>query len=334
MSLQDTKNQIIKLVDQISNLDISRLSPEGPNVSTWNNMDSNEISIFVDDIILVLAKIKTDTHILDTLLPNHLNELKNNLDQFTAQYNNLLAIQPNQITSHHHNLLNIVNTIGIILRSTGLYTQLKLTPGFNKITKNLNEANVTLKQFNLEDFNKAIVLVNDLIKSKVSFEDKTIKEHLGTFINSANEHKIHRKEKFFSIKFSGQWWWLFSAMMMGSIVALIVTSFISVLEKNSSISAGAAILRISSLIIPSYFTFFFISQFNYHKKMYEVYSFKNTSLNTMTELMKINQAKSDYILEKGLLVLFNEPQLKDEGKYDKQLVSDMLGIIKNQLGNK
>lgn len=65
--------------------------------------------------------------------------------------------------------------------------------------------------------------------------------------------------------------------------------------------------------------------------MYEVYSFKNTALNIMTELMKTNKEKADDILGKGLEVLFTEPKTKEGGKYDPQLVNDLINILKNQI---
>jgi len=173
-------------------------------------------------------------------------------------------------------------------------------------------------------------MVDTLIARKVSFEDKTIKEHLGTFLKRADEHKVHRPEKFLSRKFSGHWWWLFFAGVMGVAVAYVVASFISVLELNNNISAGAAVLRVSSLIIPSYFMIFFVNQFLYHQKLYEIYSFKNTSLNTMSDLMIANKEKSDDILERGLDVLFSEPRLKESGKYNTQVITELISLIKKQ----
>lgn len=76
---------------------------------------------------------------------------------------------------------------------------------------------------------------------------------------------------------------------------------------------------------------FCINQFTYHKRMYEVYSFKNTSMNMMAELMVTNKDKSDDILEKGLTVLFTEPKIKNDAKYDKQLVHQLIAMLNNQL---
>lgn len=334
MSLKDLKNEIITYIDQIINFDLSKLYPEGPAVILWNSMEIEETRKMVEDIISILKKMKKYHSVLNSVTPNYLNDLKNNLNNFITQFQSLNNLNTNQITSHHHNALNHLNNISNILRASGLYVQLKFAPNFNEVTEKLKEANQALKEFNVEEFRKAIALVRELIKEKISFEEKTIEEHLGTFLDRANEHKIYKKVKFVSWKFSGHWWWLMGSFLMGIIVAYIIHSFIVVLESNGNISAGAAILRVSSLIIPSYFMIFFVNQFLYHKKMYEIYSFKNTALNTMTNLMRTNEEKADYILQRGLEVLFSEPKIKESGKYDSHLINELISMLKGQLSDK
>jgi hypothetical protein len=243
-----------------------------------------------------------------------------------------LDLAPNQISSQHHGVLDNLNNIYDKLRSTDLYVELKLAKNFDETILKLEEANKQLKVFKPEAFTKASNLVDDLINKKVSFEDQTIKQNLGTFLNRAVEHKIYQKENFWTFKFAGQRGWLFCAVLMASIVVTIVYSFIKVIESDGgNISLGEAVLRISSLIIPSYFMIFFLNQFNYHKRMYEIYSFKNTSLNIMGDLMRTNTDKSDDILKRGLDVLFSEPDPNLSKKYDKQLITDLVGIAKSQL---
>lgn len=332
MGLHDTKNKIVQQIESMNALDFSKLYSKGVSVVPWSDYTSQEVELFVNEILGVLNNLKENVNLLDSVPSEQIKTLTQYLEQVVSTYNSsLVNLNPAQITTHHFNVLNYLNSTNNLLRSTGLFMQLKLLPNYEDTLSKLKEANNEIKTFKLDDFRKAIGLVDDLIAKKVSFEDKTIREHLGSFIKSAEDHKIKRDEKFLSQKFSGQWWWLFGAVVMGVIVADIVFSFIGVLENSLNISSGVAILRISSLIIPSYFMIFFLSQFTYHKRMYEIYNFKNTALNTMTELMKVNPGKADYILEQGLNVLFNEPQVKEAGKYDKQLVSELLGMLKNQI---
>ncbi len=333
MPLQDIKNQIISYINQILVLDFSKFYIESVSIVPWNQMDSQETKKFIEEMLDVLKKIKDNMNVLDFIPYTHLNNLKNYLEQIKIQHDNILNIQPNQITTHHHNTLNYFNNLNELLRLTDLYTQIKLTPNINETINKLKEVNNQIKDFKSEDFKTATLLVDDLIQKKVSYEDKTIKESLGNFLNRANEHKIFQKQKsFWTLKFSGQRSWMFAAIFMASIVAKIVFSFIEILEINQgNISPGAAILRISSLIIPSYFMIFFLNQFSYHKRMYEIYSFKNTSMNMMTDLMKANPSKADDILKRGLDVLFSEPEVKNGGKYDKQLISDLLNFVKDKV---
>ncbi|MEA2088271.1 MAG: hypothetical protein U9O55_00290 [Patescibacteria group bacterium] len=334
MSLEDVKKQILTNIDKINNFALLKLYPTNPSVAVWNNLSSEELKRLVESTIGIARKIKKYPIVLEDLSFNYLNDLNNHFNDFVNQYQPLESLDEKQITSQHHAPLNTLHAISNIFRTSGVYTELKLKPDFADTVKKLKEANKELKDFDVNNFTKAIALVDDLITKKVSFEDKTIKESLGTFLNRADEHKIHRSEKFLSWKFSGHWWWLFFAGVMGVIIAFIVASFISVLESNGGVDIGSAILRVSSLIIPSYFMVFFINQFTYHKRMYEIYSFKNTSLNTMTDLMQTNKEKSDDILERGLDVLFTEPKIKESGKYDTQLVTELIGMIKNQTINK
>jgi hypothetical protein len=276
--------------------------------------------------------LQKNIDVLNTLLVNDLNQLKNNFDQMVSSFEPLSSIEHNQITSHHHNVLNNLSNINNILKHNGIYTQLKLTPNIDDIVIKLKKANEELKEFKPDDFEKAIVLVGDLNQKKAQFESLVIKENLGSFINRANEHRIYinsdkPKWKIWN-HFSGKWIWLFFATIMAGIIMYIIHTFIDVIKSDKDITIGIAILRVSSLIVPSYFMVFFINQFNYHKKLYEAYSFKNTSLSIMTELMKVNSNKADFILEKGLNVLFTEPQIKEDIKYDKELVNSLINVIK------
>jgi len=333
MSLDVVKNQIIRFIQNIEGFDFSKLYVDSLSVIEWNQMDQSEIEMFVEDIVNVLKNLKNDPLVLNGVSNDKLNLIKNNLEQFINNIAALGQIPQKEITTHHHSALNNLDIVSRTLRETGLYTQLKLVTNFDDVTKRLRDANKELKNFKAEDFNNAIAIVDDLLNTKISFEDQTIKQSLGNFLNRANDHIIrHKNAKFFSGKFwGGRWWWLVSAVIMGCLVVWVNHDFISVLEKDSSISPGAAILRISLLIVPSYFTFFFISQFSYHKRMYEIYSFKNTSLNIMTDLMKTNPSKSDEILKRGLDVLFTEPQVSQDGKYDKQLIGDLLSLVREKI---
>ncbi len=334
MSIQDIKNQIVSNINAAISIDLSKLYFDGPAVISWNNLSPDDVKNFIIEMVNILSKLSQNINILNTVPYDQLNNLNNYLINITNDYNgNLNNIAINQVTSHHHNILQYFHNINSLLRSNDIYSEIKLIPKFEDTTKKLEDANLQLAKFKKEEFESAISLVNELLVQKVEFEDKAIKQSLGTFLNRANEHKVFNKiNNFWTFKFSGQVSWLYGAMLMAAVIIRIVFGFMQVLEMNNgSISLGAVILRISCLVIPSYFMIFFINQFSYHKRMYELYSFKNTAMNMMTDLMKSNPNKSEDILRRGLDVLFSEPEIKEGSKYDKQLVSDLLGFVKDKI---
>jgi hypothetical protein len=126
-------------------------------------------------------------------------------------------------------------------------------------------------------------------------------------------------------------YWLVSALFFSSLVGIITYIFIQ--GAGQEISVGQSILKIASILVPAYLTVFSANQYLYHKKMYETYMFKYASLHTMNNLMSTKaEAMQEKILTKGLDVLFAEPTIKEDGsKQDKQLISELLGMLKSQI---
>lgn len=166
MSLQDIKNQIIKNINTILAFDLSKLYPDQPSVVGWNDLTSDELKKFVSKIASILEKIKKYPVVLDDLPFNFLNEINNQSRFFVDQFRAIENLDQSQITSHHHTPLNTLQTLGNTFRASGLYTELKLKPDFAEIVGKLNSANKELKDFNAEQFQKAIGLVNELIEKK------------------------------------------------------------------------------------------------------------------------------------------------------------------------
>lgn len=331
MTSKELKTSILNHILTILGFDKKIINPDGSSITGWSEMDNEDIHDFVDGVFDTLNGIKSNPDILNSLPHETLNNIDNNLINLINTYESIKSIPGNEMTTQHHGVLNMVNNLGSVLRSTGIYTQLKLTnKNLDEVVAKLKEANKNLKQFDANQFERAISLVEELTKKKIIFEEKTIQESLGTFIRRASEHKIYTK-RILKIFPGGQWYWMLLALIMGGIIIYFVSSFIEALKDNNNISIGTAILRVSSLAVPTYFMIFCMNQFKYHKTMYEIYSFKNTALNMMTELMKTNETRSDYILEKGLKVLFTEPSLKDDGKNDKQIISELMTILNNQI---
>lgn len=328
MRLLTIKQNIAISIDDISSYDLLILTPNNPNSEKWGSMEDDEVQAYLKNIINLLVQIKKNISILDNLSSNELTNLYEILQRIILNYNEFKEIELKDITSNHHSVLNEFEKLNIHLKSIGLYPLLEIKPDINNIKNNLRDANKLLKDFDSERFGKAITLVNELTERKVNLEGMIINESLGTFLDRANEHKYLFK------KFQVTWLWLVLAIGLGVVIIWMVYGFQNAIESDNTISVGESILRVSSLAVPTYFLYFCINQYNNHRSMYEAYSYRNTALKLMNELRTTNTDKSDLILERGLKVLFSEPSAKDNVKYDKQIINDLVSILSSQVGKK
>jgi hypothetical protein len=128
---------------------------------------------------------------------------------------------------------------------------------------------------------------------------------------------------------TGTIWWLIGSFTFGLIVLCIISYFVIYIE-NPSISE--ILLKLSSVIVPSYFALFCANQYTNHRRLYENYMFKDVALTTMISLRgqyKEGSASNDVILEKSLNVIFNEPVMSvSEMKVDRSLLKDVVELIK------
>ena len=108
---------------------------------------------------------------------------------------------------------------------------------------------------------------------------------------------------------------------------VIVYSFIEAIKNEPSISVGVAILRVSSLIVPSYFAFFFSRQFQLSQKMYKFYKFKSVALSTMANLYAAYPTQQEKVVEKALAVIFSEFSEKNNDLSQKDMLDFVSKII-------
>ncbi|MEK7528674.1 MAG: hypothetical protein AAB592_02825 [Patescibacteria group bacterium] len=181
---------------------------------------------------------------------------------------------------------------------------------------------------NKDNFNKAIDTANNWIKTESKTLATALSKRSATFDQKSNEHKC------WSV-----WIWLVLAVGCGAFIFTEVDAIKDLLIVTNDngdrqlieISLGAALLRLSSFIIPGYFAIFFIQRFLVHKKLYEAYKFRHIAIETMNSLAKSYTGTSEraQILEKCLSIIFSEPHIKEDS--DKALVSDMKDILKNKI---
>lgn len=335
--LQQQKENIISKIDQIEKFDLEKISISKKEFGLWNNLESEEVSNFVNEIFVILKTLKNNIDVLDTAQIGFISNLDSHLQNLINSYiNNIQNIEIGAITTQNHDTLNWINNIYNIFWNTPLINQLRK---FSELTIKQEVKNMlpSLNKFlaRRDDFEKASNSAFSWIQSKGKLDEIAVRDQANAFLVRADGHKVHNNQlKFLSFNFSGNWWWLFSAFIFAIITGLITFSFLELMKEEVSISIGQAILRITSLLVPAYLTAFCSSQFLYHKKMFEAYMFKYASLNTMNHLMNTtgDSVQKERILSKGLDVLFSEPKAKDSSdKQDRQIVSELLGMLRTQL---
>lgn len=173
---------------------------------------------------------------------------------------------------------------------------------------------------NQDKFLNATKIAENWIKVKNKALDISVEEKSQYFENKAGEHEGEEIN-----------WWFKGAIISGIVALIIVICFI--IKLNGDISVGAALLRISAIIFPSYFAIFCSQQFLNHNKLYEAYKFKSIALKTMRELLKeyTGEVEKLKILSRGINIIFQEPTLKDNSMIQKEIINDLKDILKGKI---
>lgn len=342
MNEEQLVNQIKSSIAQLKHFDKTKLYPSGPQVSIWNNYSELGLKRFVDktfEVLILLEKRKD----LDFCGYNILNNLNNSLTTFISAYSAISGLVDNQITSHHHNPLSYLLSINDQLRSSGLYSEIKIDPkeDFNKISDALKFGNELLA--NKVAFENTSEIFKEVLGNKDQFVQKLLNEKGELFEKVANEHRTfyyifyNKKVPFLNWNFSyghpyGSFWQMILSLCFGLIIMFIVYSFINTIKTGVILSPGVALLRVSALVVPSYFAYFFSRQFQLSKKMYQYYKFKAVALSTMANLYAAYPNHQDKIIDKALAVIFSEFSEKENDLSQKDVMDLITGLVKNRNG--
>lgn len=190
---------------------------------------------------------------------------------------------------------------------------------------------------NKKVFDEALVVAKEFIKAKEKHAELSLAEKHEIFEIKAKEHStdkipfliFNKKMPFIKWRpsFKGPVKWLFFGLISAFIAATLAYFFAREIGVDDKYNVGMALLRITILLAPSYFTYFFIQQFNNEKKLYEFYKFKAIAIKTMEDLYKTYDEKQ-FILDKALSVVFMEPK-NGENKLDESFFKEiLLGVLK------
>lgn len=348
MSENQLSQQVKQLISQIVVLDRTRLYPDGAQTTPWNGYSREDIKLFVDSVYEMMIKLEKRQDI-DLCGFNILTNLSSFFTNFVNSYVSVNGLVDSQISTQHHQALNYLNQINDYIRSSGLYTELRFDPKENlkKISDALVFGDKLLQS--KEAFEKTSEVFNEVLKDKEAFTQNLLNDRGRLFDSTADEYKTFRVKtfvlvntklnkypiiKYFTtfILFYGSFLQMVLAFMFGLGIMLIVYSFIEAIKENGLISPGVAILRISALIVPSYFAFFFARQFQLSQKMYKFYKFKALAMTTMSSLFPTYPTQQDKIIDKALEVIFSEFSEKNNSDISQKDLLDFVSKFATKNG--
>jgi hypothetical protein len=353
--MEQLKNRVRENLERIFNgsINFTLLKPNSAAAQSWNGLTYDELDNFVERGKKLLKSLLDNIGALDNVNPLELRNLDTHISEFINQYsaNGLNQLQVEQVSSQHHSCLNYLNGIFSIVNQSGLGGSILYKSYLGEDITNFKEAErlanvVTNRRTTIND---AISSATKWLSTRQDVNKKTIEEQAEAFYDMAIEHKVFKgwsgiknkpdtfKEKVkifaFSYDFGGSWFWLLLTIIFAASTGLVTYEFIiKAASETPDIKVGTAILRIAGLLVPAYLTLFSANQFLYHKRLYDNYMFKYSSMQTMNNLMSIHEKQGEQILAKGLDILFSEPKTKEGGgKYDPQLMNEMLKMLRDQM---
>lgn len=357
------KTEIKQRLETILSLDIEKLYPTSQNAEAWNGISSEEIKKYVNSLMRDLGALKSSRILIDNISPLVISGLNQHLLDVVNDYNSQLqSTDVGQITNHHHGTLNRLQSLWDFLVRHGITSDIRISQVIDKKIPSVKEGSVLAEALlkNKDDIDSALEQARAWLNVRKDAHNKTIHEQAEGFHDLARDHKVFRGwgpdtfqgkndkvtglfERFwrwicwFICGFKGTWIWIFFAFLFAASTAAVTYFFIispavSNAVESPQIGLGNAILRVTSLVVPAYLTLFCANQFLYHKKMCDSYMFKYSSLITMNYLIATHEQRADRILDEGLRVLFSEPQTGEKsGKYDPQLVNEIIKILRDQI---
>jgi hypothetical protein len=323
MNRTQIKGSIHQNLSQILQINFNDFKDISLQLNNQNVLDENEINILIDEVNSLLFNLFDNIEFLDSISSTDLTRLNNSLNTINNSISqNLFKTQKN-IFAYFESLRKEII-------SSGLYYKL-LNPSLENLSK-INEALKIGNEFlsNKSTFEKSLKLFKDALESKEDYDVNLILNKGQIFGDKAKEHKPYiekQKCKLFFLKNINTFWWLIFAFLFGFSSLFILYYFVIIKNLDfNTISFGGAIIKISSVFIPSYFAFYCINQYSNHRRLYEFYMQKQTSVAALSDLYKTYPSFQNQILEKALNIIFSE--MSDKGEIKNSSNEDLISLIK------
>ncbi|WP_431158658.1 hypothetical protein [Winogradskyella poriferorum] len=299
-------------VERNSSEDLSILWAEDTNIQKWNNLDSSEIQLLVEETIELLA-IAIDKNLLVGLPFNYLNGINNSLNNFNSQFQSVKGLQQNQLRNQHHNPLNQINSVNSSIRNSGLYSLIKLSPDIPETDKLIQQQLVNINA-RKEELDKLTTQVRTLLSPAVA-------DRLSTAFSKRKEHIFWQKISWLALVIIS----IGTAIYYTSDVTNTITELINPVEKSGKVDDSTTIgiiwiLRLLILFPIYYVVFFAIKQYSKERKLEEVYAHKSAIAETLPSYPELLTEKSvgDQITSEAASVIFSpaekETEKKERGK--------------------
>jgi hypothetical protein len=320
--------------------------------------DLDNVLIDIEEILEINPDLELNSHIEGRLL-FYIDEINdfiswlsqinlttvNNMDSVFSSFNTQLKSRSLfQIVNIDNQGRNVGTGIMVIEEHINeLITIFNFLKSKDKGVQELEEISSKLIK-NKDKLIEATRLAESFIESKTKGVGVSLEDKIDIFEEKSKEHKTFRvkwkrifptTKKFWGwMRYpSGSFIWIIFAVFSGASAVKIIFYFIH--EAGTvDLSVGLALMRISALIIPSYFAFFCGQRFLEHRKLYEFYKFKAVALKTMEDLYKnyteVWEQKS--ILDKAISIIFLEPLL--DNSHEVPSKRDLLDVLINFSKNK
>jgi hypothetical protein len=322
MNRTQLKGNIDLNLSQILSFDFNSLINIDFQAKNQNELDITEIEILVKEVFSLLNSFCENMELLNKVTTTDLQKLNQSLNSINSSFSNgSYKIQKNIFT--------LFETLKKDFINSGIYYNL-LNPALENLDKINDALNIGNKFLdNKKTFEESIKLFEHALKSKEDYDVNIILAEGEIFKNKANEHKayINDNTKCF-IKNINTTWWLIASLLFAVISLLILYFLVKDLTKLEflQISLGGVVFKISVIFIPTYLSFYCIKQFSNHRKLYEFYKQKETSVATLSNLYRTYPNNKDLIMEKALNIIFSE--MSDKGEIKNSSNEDLISLIK------
>ena len=213
MAIDALVDQVKSVLDVLKDADYTNLVQSGAPAQPWNGFTSQEVSSFIENTFSVLS-VAVDKGLLADMSFNQLNALVGSLNNFNTQFNTARNIATNQISNQHHNPLNQLQAVDNNLRTSGLYSIVKLDPDLEKKAE-LIDSQILLSR-------EASVEIESLANQVKQLLDPAVASALSNTFDIRRKNVANQK-----------WFWFVVFVVSIGLSTWVTTSIVSSIESSN-----------------------------------------------------------------------------------------------------